>query len=204
MVALPALRSEADQGGLEVVEESLPPEGRERVLRGDGRAAKDGVRRAERRLSKAYCHGAQDQGIARSGALIFEGLLRLRQAACFSEHANPSLKGVPSAKRELLEDLLGEIVAEGHRVLVFSRFVQSLKAIAALLDSRTVRYAYLDGSTRNRQEIIDNFQGDPRMPLFLLSLRAGGLGINLAAELTEETPRLLLALGEEELIGLFR
>ena len=246
----------------EVVEKSLPPKEEITFFAEMGarqRAAYDALKEGYR---KRIALALKTRGIAGSGALIFEGLLRLRQAACFPEHANPSLKGVPSAKRELLEDLLGEIVAEGHRVLVFSQFVQSLKAIAASLDSRTVRYAYLDGSTRNRQEIIDNFQGDPRIPLFLLSLKAGGLGINLtaadyvvlfdpwwnpaverqavdrshrigqakpvfvyrlitrdsieerilalqeqkralAAELIEENPRSLLALGEEELIGLF-
>jgi non-specific serine/threonine protein kinase len=82
---------------------------------------------------------------------------------------------------DLLEDVLEEIVSESHRVLVFSQFVQSLKVIASMLDDRKLEYAYLDGSTKNRQVVVDRFQEDPRIPLFLLSLKAGGLGINLTA-----------------------
>jgi len=59
--------------------------------------------------------------------------------------------------------------------------VQTLKVIASALDDRKVAYTYLDGSTRNRQEVVDRFQADPRIPVFLLSLKAGGLGINLTA-----------------------
>ena len=114
-------------------------------------------------------------------SLAVRGDVELRQAACFPAQASPSLKSVPSAKLEVLEDLLGEIVAEGHRVLVFSQFVQSLKAIAAAMDARGMRHEYLDGSTRNRQDVIDRFQADASVPLFLLSLKAGGLGINLTA-----------------------
>ena len=165
----------------DVVEQSLPS--KEEVLlyaeMGPRQQAAYDALKADfrRRISGALAA----KGIAGSGALIFEGLLRLRQAACFPAQANPTLKSVPSAKLEVLEDLLGEIVAEGHRVLVFSQFVQSLKAIAAVMDARGLRYEYLDGATRNRQDVIDRFQADASVPLFLLSLKAGGLGINLTA-----------------------
>ncbi len=165
----------------EVVEKSLPPKEEIQLFAEMGprqKAAYDALRESfRRRISLAL----KTKGVAGSGALIFEGLLRLRQAACFPAQASPSLKGVPSAKLELLAGTLTEIIAEGHRVLVFSQFVQSLQSIAAAMDGSQVRYSYLDGSTRNRQDIIDEFQSDPGIPLFLLSLKAGGLGINLTA-----------------------
>jgi non-specific serine/threonine protein kinase len=165
----------------EVVERSLPAK-EEVVLYAEmgprQQAAYDALKADfRRRIAGAL----EAKGIAGCGALIFEGLLRLRQAACFPAQASPSLKNVPSAKLEVLEDLLGEIVAEGHRVLVFSQFVQSLKAIAAAMDARGMRHEYLDGATRDRQDVIDRFQADAGVPLFLLSLKAGGLGINLTA-----------------------
>ena len=165
----------------DVVEKSLPPKEEVRLLAEMGprqRAAYDALKAGYRaRIVEAI----REKGVAGSGALVFEGLLRLRQAACIPEQANPSLKGLPSAKLELLEGVLEEIVAEGHRVLVFSQFVQTLKAIARSLDDRGIAHAWLDGSTRNRQEVVDRFQADPRIPVFLLSLKAGGLGINLTA-----------------------
>jgi SNF2 family DNA or RNA helicase len=164
-----------------VVEKSLPPKEEVRLFAEMGarqRAAYDAVKESFRTRIVA---AIRDKGVARCGALVFEGLLRLRQAACIPEHASPSMKGLPSAKMELLEDVLDEIVSEGHRVLVFSQFVQSLKVIASMLDDRKLGYAYLDGSTKNRQAVVDRFQEDSRIPLFLLSLKAGGLGINLTA-----------------------
>jgi non-specific serine/threonine protein kinase len=165
----------------DVVEKSLPPKEEVRLFAEMGprqRAAYDALKEGFRaRIVEAI----RDRGVTGSGAIVFEGLLRLRQAACIPEQANPSLKGLPSAKLELLEGVLEEIVAEGHRVLVFSQFVQTLKTIARSLDERSIAHAWLDGSTRNRQEVVDRFQADPRIPIFLLSLKAGGLGINLTA-----------------------
>jgi non-specific serine/threonine protein kinase len=165
----------------EVVEKSLPPKEEVRLFAEMGarqKAAYDALKEGYR---KRIAAALKEKGIAGSGALIFEGLLRLRQAAGIPEHANASLKGTPSAKLALLEEVLEEIVAEGHRVLVFSQFVQTLSVIARALDQRKIPYAYLDGSTRDRQRVIDRFQADPGIPLFLLSLKAGGLGINLTA-----------------------
>src|SRR5690606_26640996 len=71
--------------------------------------------------------------------------------------------------------------AEGHKALVFSQFVSMLTLIRRTLDERGVRYTYLDGQTNNRQEQVDTFQSNPDIPLFLISLKAGGLGLNLTA-----------------------
>src|SRR5699024_2229129 len=79
---------------------------------------------------------------------------------------------------EALVPLLAEAAAEGHRVLVFSQFTRYLGRIAERLDAEGMAYAYLDGSTRDRQQVIDGFaNGDA--PVFLISLKAGGVGLNL-------------------------
>lgn len=109
---------------------------------------------------------------------LLQVLTRLRQTAIDS-----SLTGGPSesAKLDSLADMLRDIVAEGNKALVFSQFVKVLGNIRRRLDAEGFRYAYLDGQTRRREEQINLFQDDPSCPLFLISLKAGGLGLNLTA-----------------------
>jgi non-specific serine/threonine protein kinase len=111
---------------------------------------------------------------------ILEGLLRLRQICIHPRLVEKSFRG-DSAKFELLLDTIENLLAEGHKALVFSQFVEALKLLRAELDLRNVRYTYLDGQTTNRQEQVDCFQTDPAYPLFLISLKAGGVGLNLTA-----------------------
>lgn len=123
---------------------------------------------------------SRDQpGRQRMAALT--ALLRLRQACLdlrllgLEQGAEPA-----SAKLELLGELLEEALADGHRVLVFSQFAQMLGLIRAELQAREIACCYLDGSTRDRQSQIDQFQ-EGNTPVFLISLKAGGLGLNLTA-----------------------
>ncbi len=81
----------------------------------------------------------------------------------------------------LLEEMLEEIIQEGHKVLVFSQFVRFLHIIRKILDEKNWTYSYLDGTTRNRKSVINKFQDDPAVKVFLISLKAGGLGLNLTA-----------------------
>ena len=76
---------------------------------------------------------------------------------------------------------LSEVVEEGHKVLVFSQFTSFLAIVRERLDAEKITYEYLDGRTRNRAERVERFQGDPDVPIFLISLKAGGLGLNLTA-----------------------
>jgi len=86
--------------------------------------------------------------------------------------------GVPSSKLDALFEQLDEVIAEGHRALIFSQFTSYLALAAARLEQRGVRYSYLDGSTTDRPGVIDEFKtGDA--PVFLISLKAGGFGLNL-------------------------
>jgi SNF2 family DNA or RNA helicase len=78
-------------------------------------------------------------------------------------------------------DQLDELRQEGHKALVFSQFTSLLAIVRSRLDEAGVRYEYLDGATRNREMHVDAFQNDPDCGLFLISLKAGGLGLNLTA-----------------------
>ncbi len=123
------------------------------------------------------------QGMAKSQLHILAGLTKLRQAAC-----DPRLLGLPrefshddSGKLSALRELVEEVESGGHKVLIFSQFVTMLKLIAQSLDEDKIKYEYLDGSTMDRPERIDRFQQDPTIPVFLISLKAGGSGLNLTA-----------------------
>ncbi len=111
---------------------------------------------------------------------ILEGLLRLRQACIHPRLIDPAYRG-PSAKFELLLETLETLQSEGHKALVFSQFVQTLTLLRQEMEARNMVYAYLDGQTQNHQEQVDRFQNDPKMPFFLISLKAGGVGLNLTA-----------------------
>jgi len=121
------------------------------------------------------------QGLEKSKIHVLEALLRLRQAACHPGLVDPKRIGDPSAKIESLLEQVDEIVAEGHKALVFSQFTSLLAIVRQLLDRRGITYEYLDGSTSRRADHVKRFQEDPECPLFLISLKAGGQGLNLTA-----------------------
>jgi SNF2 family DNA or RNA helicase len=120
-------------------------------------------------------------GVNRSKMQILEALLRLRQAACHSALIDPGRAHEPSAKFEVLLPRVQEVIAEGHKALIFSQFTSFLALLRPRLESLGVTYEYLDGRTRDRAARVDRFQSDPACSLFLISLKAGGLGLNLTA-----------------------
>ena len=109
------------------------------------------------------------------------GLLRLRQVCCDLRLLRDRESENGSAKLQLLDELLEEAIDGGHRVLVFSQFVSMLALIREQLDARQIQFSYLDGSTKERQAVVDRFQQDASIPVFLMSLKAGGVGLNLSA-----------------------
>jgi non-specific serine/threonine protein kinase len=111
---------------------------------------------------------------------ILEGLLRLRQIAIHPALIDKNFKG-EAPKFELLLETLETLQQENHKALIFSQFVETLHLLQRELDTRNMRYAYLDGQTANRQEQVDLFQTDPTYRFFLISLKAGGVGLNLTA-----------------------
>jgi superfamily II DNA or RNA helicase len=120
-------------------------------------------------------------GLAKSKIQVLEALLRLRQAACHPGLIDKKRSGENSAKLDTLISQVGEVLEEGHKVLVFSQFTSLLAIVRGRLDQDGVSYEYLDGATRNRQQRVERFQNDPDCRLFLVSLKAGGLGLNLTA-----------------------
>lgn len=123
------------------------------------------------------------KGVEKSYFSILTALLRLRQICC---HPNLTNKDIPttieeSGKLQELFPLLEQIIEEGHRILLFSQFVEMLQIIQQGINQNKWESVYLDGSTKNRQSVIDEFQENSDIKIFLLSLKAGGVGINLTA-----------------------
>lgn len=124
-----------------------------------------------------------DRGVDGSQMSIFSALLRLRQICCHPSLLGDELsKGVKeSGKFEAIKPMLMEIMEEGGRILFYSQFVEMLKIVRAWLEVEGVRYEYLTGETpsEKRGEIVDRFNRDESIPIFLISLKAGGTGLNL-------------------------
>ncbi len=130
-------------------------------------------------------------GLARSRMVVLTALLRLRQICCDPrllklEKVNEETPATPaekellrSGKLELFDELLEEILDGGHRVLVFSQFTTMLGLLRQQLDQQGIGYCYLDGSTKDRAAVVQRFQTDGSVPVFLISLKAGGVGLNL-------------------------
>ena len=109
---------------------------------------------------------------------VLTALLRLRQACCDLRLLNGETDA-PSSKIDALLELLGEAVDGGHRTLVFSQFTSMLDLIAPSLDEAGISWCRLDGSTKDRGAVVERFQSDPSISVFLISLKAGGVGLNL-------------------------
>jgi len=120
-------------------------------------------------------------GMGRSKIQVLEALLRLRQAACHPGLIDKARTGESSAKLEALLPQLREVMEEGHKALVFSQFTSMLAIVRSRLDAEKIPYEYLDGRTRDRQAKVEAFQADGGCKPFLISLKAGGLGLNLTA-----------------------
>ncbi len=122
-------------------------------------------------------------GLAKSHIVVLDALLKLRQACCdprLLPGAPTSGRAAPSAKLDLLLEMLPEMIEEGRRILLFSQFTGMLALIAQALDKQGVPYVLLTGETRDRATPVQRFM-DGEVPLFLISLKAGGVGLNLTA-----------------------
>jgi superfamily II DNA or RNA helicase len=124
----------------------------------------------------------QQQGLARSHITVLDALLKLRQACCDPKlvRDDAETRSIPSAKLEWLQTVLPELVAEGRRILLFSQFTSMLEIIEQAVVALDIRYCMLTGETQNRAAVVERFQKG-EAPLFLISLKAGGTGLNLTA-----------------------
>ncbi|MGB4778003.1 DEAD/DEAH box helicase [Microbacterium sp.] len=125
------------------------------------------------------------EDLDRNRFIVFRSLTLLRLLALApalvdvgGAHAGAGTAGIRSAKLDALREKLGELVAEGHRALVFSQFTSYLDLVRADFEAHGIRYAYLDGSTRRRGEVVEAFR-ESDAPVFLISLKAGGFGLTL-------------------------
>lgn len=158
----------------------LPPR-TERTLYCDMEPAQRKLYNRTRDLYRGMLLGMfEKEDLNESRMKILEGLLRLRQIANHPQLVDEKSHS-SSGKFELLLDTMETLRAEGHKALVFSQFVKMLSLVRREIDQRQIRYTYLDGQTQARQEQVDIFQNDPTIPFFLISLKAGGLGLNLTA-----------------------
>ena len=123
----------------------------------------------------------EQNGLEKSRMSIFSALLRLRQICCHPRlYDKENVKEINhSGKFEYLKEMLEEIISEGHRVLLFSQFVDMLDITKAWLEKEKIPYEYLTGKTKDRQGAVERFNTNENVPIFLVSLKAGGTGLNL-------------------------
>ncbi len=120
----------------------------------------------------------EEEGIGKSHFLLLQGLTQLRQIANHPKMVDDAYTGY-SGKMEDVMYMITNAIGKGHKILIFSQFVKHLTILKQHLTKENMRFAYLDGGTKNRQEQVELFQENDQIPLFLISLRAGGLGLNL-------------------------
>lgn len=120
----------------------------------------------------------EDGSFAKKQVQVLQGLTKLRQLANHPVLIDEDFKG-ESGKFENVIHTLDHILANGHKVLIFSQFVKQLDIYRKHFDREKIAYAYLDGQTQNRGEVVQRFQEDKEIQLFLISLKAGGVGLNL-------------------------
>ena len=138
-----------------------------------------------KKLKDQVLKDVDEKGMAKSQMSILDALLKLRQICCHPRLLKLDMPGIttnlPSGKFEAFKGLITDITESGHKVLVFSQFVQMLHVIRAWLNAREIPYTYLDGASKDRFEQVDKFNETPEIPIFLISLKAGGTGLNLTS-----------------------
>ncbi|WP_375585141.1 SNF2-related protein [Cyclobacterium xiamenense] len=117
-------------------------------------------------------------GVSRKSLTLLRGLTQLRQMANHPKMADDGYTG-DSGKLEDVTHMIKSTVSEGHKVLIFSQFVRHLTIVKEFLCQQKIPFAYLDGTTKDRQAQVARFQEDPTVQVFLISLKAGGVGLNL-------------------------
>lgn len=138
-----------------------------------------------RKLKEQVLADVDEKGLAKSQMSILDALLKLRQICCHPRLLKLDMPGfstnLPSGKFDAFKDMITDIVEEGHKVLVFSQFVQMLHIIRSWLQISGTPFCYLDGTSKDRFEQVDKFNNSPDIPIFLISLKAGGTGLNLTS-----------------------
>lgn len=138
-----------------------------------------------KKLKEQVLQDVDEKGIGQSQISILDALLKLRQICCHPRLLKLDMPGLntnlSSGKFEAFKDLVTSIIDDGHKVLVFSQFVQMLHIIRNWLHMVEIPFCYLDGTSKDRFEQVDRFNNSPEIPIFLISLKAGGTGLNLTS-----------------------
>src|SRR5690606_26563949 len=111
---------------------------------------------------------------------VLEGLTRLRQIANHPILTDPEYEGDSGKFNDVIHKI-ETVLSENHKILIFSQYIRHLQLFRNYLSKKNIAYAYLDGSTRDRQHQVELFQEDPDTQVFLISIKAGGQGLNLTA-----------------------
>ncbi len=162
------------------VAKDLPPK-TETVLYSTMEPAQQALYDVTREMFRLQLSSSIDKkGLEHARIEIVQGLLRLRQICCHPVLADKTFRG-KSGKFRQLEEQLEDLIAEGHKVLIFSQFVSALELLSGSFQETGIRSETLSGKTANRQKVVDSFQNDESISVMLISLKAGGTGLNLTA-----------------------
>lgn len=142
------------------------------------RALYESVRLA---MQKKVRDSVAAMGVAKSKIIVLDALMKMRQVCCDPRLVKQiNTDGIPSAKTDMLKEMLPEMVEEGRKILIFSQFAEMLRLIEGLCSELELPYVKLTGQTKDRITPVDMFQNG-EVPIFLISLKAGGTGLNLTA-----------------------
>lgn len=135
------------------------------------------------KTKKGLLRKIEKEGVSTHQSEIFEALLRLRQICCHPLLVDSELpeEEIEQGKLERVLADIRAVASEGHKVLVFSQFTEMLKIIRKEIEKEGISHVYLDGQTKDREKVVESFQNDPHISLFLISLKAGGVGLNLTS-----------------------
>lgn len=165
------------------VEKDLPPKIEAEMFVGMSTAQRALYNQVLAEVRPQVFETVNKKGIKGASISILAALLRLRQI-CNHPNSLNSYKNradMGSGKLEALQELVSEAIDSGHKILVFSQFIEMLNIIRRWLQQENIEHVYLDGATKNRAEVIDRFNNDEKISLFLISLKAGGTGLNLTS-----------------------
>ena len=128
----------------------------------------------------AIWESVEEQGLGKSAMVVLQALMRMRQAANHPALI-PGIESESSGKMEQIQQTICELISEGHKMLVFSSFTKHLEMVQKFAQDKNFAYSLLTGKTADRESQVENFQNNPEIKMFLISLKAGGVGLNLTA-----------------------
>lgn len=162
----------------EMVAKELPPVSEQVILCDMEEEQAVVYEREKSAVRNSILENIEAMGVEKSAIMVLQGLMKLRQIANHPRLTDETYQG-GSGKYEAVIHNIESAISEGHKILIFSSFVKHLELFPAWLQSNSIGYSMLTGSTHDREKVIDAFRKDPAIKVFLISLKAGGVGLNL-------------------------